>query len=154
MAPFRRVEGTSASSEALGVLVPPGRRTLVIVRPRSLPWDLLPLDPLTIEGAGTPFWEVDRTQAPALAQRILEALQAVNGNRVDALAGREGYEVRAAVGSFVLVVCDRQPGQPYRPAVFETVAEAESAVERIAACLCPPAHTERELYINTLHFAR
>ena len=45
MAPFRHVEGNQAGPNALGILLPPGRRTLVVVRPRSLAWDLIPLNP-------------------------------------------------------------------------------------------------------------
>ena len=42
MSAFRRVEAQHAGGNALGILVPPGARTVVILRARSLGWDLLP----------------------------------------------------------------------------------------------------------------
>src|SRR4051794_18354997 len=112
MAPFRRVEGNHAGANALGILLPPGGRTLVIVRPRALEWDLLPLNPN--ENGGPRFWETARIEAQDLAQRIYRALEESSSDgsvRVDALMSADGpgYEVRAGLGSFVLVVCARLP---------------------------------------------
>ena len=42
MPAFRRVEPHQAGARALGILVPPGPKTVVILRPRGLDWDLLP----------------------------------------------------------------------------------------------------------------
>src|SRR5215469_8325055 len=126
MAPFRQIEGNQAGPNALGILLPPGRRTLVVVRPRSLDWDLIPLNPN--ENGGPRFWEVARIEAPDLAQRVYRALEesATAGTaRVDPLPALDGqgYELRAAVGTFVLVACSRSPGEAYRPQIFGTVAE-------------------------------
>lgn len=153
MSPFRRVEGNQAGPSALGILLPPGRRTLVVVRPRSLDWDLLPLNPN--ENGGPRFWEAARIEAQDVAQRLyraLEASAAEGGVRVDAIAAEAGYEVRIAVGSFVLLLCGRIPGRPYEPHIFPTVSEALLAVERVATCL-NPAGNEQEVYLNTRNFA-
>ena len=65
MSRFQRVNPSQAGPAALGILLPPGRRTLVLLRPRSLDWDLVPLRPDEIEGSQTPFWEVDRDEGSA-----------------------------------------------------------------------------------------
>lgn len=156
--PFRRVEAEKAGPQALGVLVPPGKRTLIVIRPRALDWDLLPMGPLG-EGDAVPlFWEVSREQAPMLAERLLEALEAwaSGGNgRVEAIASADGdgYQVRAAVGPFILIVCQRIPGQRYQPFLFDSVSEAQDAVDRLTPFLCPIA-SEQEAYFNTRNFAR
>lgn len=153
MPSFRRVEGQEAGPTALGILVPPGRRTLVIVRPRALEWDLLPLDPLRLSD-GSPFWEVGSAQAADLARRVAEALE--GGARVEAIAAAsgDGYEVRAGLGTFVLVACRREPGKPYRPHLFATAAEAVQAAEALTAFVCPADGVEQEIYFNARHFAR
>ena len=154
MSPFRRVDGNQAGPSALGILLPPGRRTLVVVRPRLLDWDLLPLNPN--ENGGPRFWEAARIEAQDVAQRLYRALETSStdgGARVDAIAADAGYEVRVGVGSFVLLACGRVPGRPYEPHVFATVSEALVAVERIAACLNPGAGAEQEVYLNTRNFA-
>ena len=74
MSPFRRVEGSQAGPSALGILLPPGRRTVVVVRPRGLDWDLLPLNPN--ENGGPRFWEAARIEAQDVAQRLYRALEA------------------------------------------------------------------------------
>jgi hypothetical protein len=153
MSPFRRVEGSQAGPSALGILLPPGRRTLVVVRPRALDWDLLPLNPN--ENGGPRFWEAARIEAQDVAQRLYRALEASTtegGARVDAIAADSGYEVRVAVGSFVLLLCGRVPGRPYEPHAFPTVSEALAAVERVEACLNPTG-AEQEVYLNTRNFA-
>src|SRR5713101_6464754 len=64
--PFRQVEASGAGPEALGLLLPPGRRTLVLLRPRSLDWDLVPVRPDETAGPQTLFWEVDRNEGAKL----------------------------------------------------------------------------------------
>jgi hypothetical protein len=154
MSPFRRVEGGQAGPNALGILLPPGRRTVVVVRPRGLDWDLLPLNPN--ENGGPRFWEAARIEAQDVAQRLYRALEASasddDGVRVDAIAASNGYEVRVAVGSFVLLVCGRIPGRPYEPHLFANVSEALTAVDQIRACLNPAAAVQ-EVYLNTRNFA-
>lgn len=156
--PFRRVEAEQAGPTALGILIPPGKRTLIVLRPRSLDWDLLPMGPLG-EGEAVPlFWEVGREQAQTLAAKLFEALEAWAGGgngRLDAIGASsgEGYQVRAAVGPFVLIVCRRVPGQPYEPLLFDTVSEAQSAVDCLTPYLCPAANADQEAYFNTRNFS-
>ena len=154
--PFREVAGEQAGPAALGILVPPGRRTLVVVRPRALNWDLLPLDPQAAEGEGPRFWEVGRAFAPRLAQELAGALQANHGSRIEPVAAPDGngYQIRAGIGRFVLIVCARIPGQAYQPLLFATVADACTAAEQIEAFLAPATHADQELYLNTSHFSR
>src|SRR5688500_17181821 len=110
MGSFRRVEGEKAGPEALGILVPPGKRTFLILRPRSLPWDLLMCrgpDDLS-------FVQLAHDEASAAAQGLYRALR-------DWAAGGPGSietvgaGVRVVIGPFALVVCPRTPGQPYAP---------------------------------------
>ena len=64
MCALRRVEGDRAGPDALGILVPPARRTFVILRPRALPWDLLLLRDPEAEA----FRELGRDEAHAAAR--------------------------------------------------------------------------------------
>src|SRR5262245_2529304 len=117
MPPFRRVEDRQAGPTALGFLVPPGPRTFVILRPRALEWDLLPLRPGGGEGAG--FCEFGRDEAAGVARRVQRALEeaaGAGGSPVQAVArpDGEGYLVVARAGEFLWVVCRRAPGQPYQ----------------------------------------
>lgn len=151
MSTFVRVDGKQAGPEAIGVLTPPGRRTMVIVRPRALAWDLLPMN---AAANGAPFREVSRAEAPALAEQVCTALEALQpGARIEPIASGEGYHVRASVGSFVLQVCARIPGEPYQPLVFASLDEALAAAEDVRNALIPSGNT-RELYLNTQNFAR
>jgi hypothetical protein len=156
MSPFRHVEGEAAGPAALGILVPPGRRTLVIVRPRALEWDLIPLDPGDEGESGERFWEMGREFAPRLAREIAAALEEGTSGRVEPVASPDGggYQLRAGVGRFVLLACHRRAGQAYEPLRFATVAEACAAAEQVAAVLCPAAEAGQELYFNTRYFAR
>src|SRR5262249_27056896 len=149
---FRQVKAGQAGPAALGILLPPGRRTLVLLRPRSLEWDLVPLRPDETEASESPFWEVEPDQGARLASELHRELEewARGGlGRVEPMPARggKGYQVRIGVGRFVLVACDRVPGAPYKPAVFASVSQALAAAERIAAVLCPRAGTTQEIYI-------
>ena len=149
---LRRVEGDRAGPDALGILLPPGERTVLIVRPRALCWDLLLVRGL----AGTAFRELGRHEAAGVAQAFFVALEEWNRGgpgHVAAVAASEGdgFLVWADVGDFALVACERLPGQPYRPAVLHA-ADAPRAVDLITAALHPAAG-QREVYFNTRHFA-
>jgi hypothetical protein len=154
MGAFRRVEGELAGPVALGILIPPGRRTFVILRPRALPWDLL----LLREAGGIAFHELAHDEASAAAQGIYRALRACaaggQGPTTEVLADEEGdYRLRASIGPFALLACPRVPGQPYRPLRCPE-AEARAAAGAILAVLSPPGGTEQELYFNTRFFER
>ncbi len=157
--PFRQVEASGAGPEALGLLLPPGRRTLVLLRPRSLDWDLVPVRPDETAGPQTLFWEVDRNEGAKLVSELYFRLEdwALGGlGRVEPMPapGGKGYQVRAGVGRFVLIACDRIPGQPYKPALFDTVSAALSAAERITAILRPGPGATQEIYFNTENFRK
>jgi hypothetical protein len=157
MPPFRRVEDCRASPSALGILVPPGLRTVVILRPRALDWDLLPAR--VGEGAAIFFSDFDRDEAAGVARQVLRALEREacgETNPVAAMANPAGtgYVVVARPGEYGLIACPRIPGQPYRPMVFATIEEASAAAERLAAVLWPAAEANQEYYFNTQNFTR
>jgi hypothetical protein len=154
MTALRRIEGDRAGPGALGILVPPGPRTVLIVRPRPLDLDLL-----LVQGvAGTAFRELSREEAPAVAAafyRALEAWSLGGPGHVGAAAGSEGgYFVWLDVGDFALVVCARVPGQPYQPLVYDAEDEARAAADRLRTILHPAPGTTQEVYFNTRHFER
>ncbi len=155
MSSLRLVPDDQAGPAALGILVPPGTRTLLIVRPRNLSWDLL-----LVQGiAGNSFRELDSAEAPGVAREFFLALEnwSCGGiGLVEAVAASEGqgHFVWIDVGDFCLVVCARLPGQPYRPLVFGQLDEARQAVARITSILHPPEGMVQEVYFNTRHFTR
>lgn len=159
MSPFQQIEASRAGRSALGILMPPGPRTLVILRPRALDWDLVPLRPDGEPGQPMQFWEVGREQGSVLVSELHRSLQewAQGGlGRVEPVPapGGAGYHVRIGVGRFVLLTCNRIPGAPYQPAVFEKVREALAAVERISAILCPDQSALQEIYFNVKSFRK
>jgi hypothetical protein len=159
MPAFRRVEGSQAGPSALGILVPPGRRTVVIVRPRALAWDLLPLCSNHNGGSDTPFQESTPAEAADIARGLRRALEERGAGgflRVEPIASPDGvgYQVRAALGAHTWIACPRAPGQPYQPMVFATLDEALQAAESLTAVLCPEADANQELYVNTRNFSR
>lgn len=154
MARFCRVPGDQAGPEALGILVPPGRRTLVILRPRSLDWDLLPLRPGANATTRNPFWETDLAHANTVAEKLAHALEQGDVAAVPAQAVEAEYFVGVEVGALPFLACLRQPGQPYQPLAFSSQEVADAAGQRLAEILNPEADAERELYLNTRNFAR
>ncbi len=159
MSPFQQIEASRASSSALGILMPLGSRTLVILRPRSLDWDLVPVRPDGEPDQRTLFWEISREQGAPLASELHRNLEDWAGGglgRVEPVPapGGKGYHVRVGLGRFVLVACGRIPGIPYKPAVFDSVSKALTASERIASVLCPAADEIQEIYFNTDSFRK
>jgi hypothetical protein len=152
MGSFRRVEGEQAGPTALGILVPPGRRTFVILRPRGLPWDLL----LCRDAEELAFRDLAHDEASAAAQALYKGLREwTEGGpgAVEVVAGCEGCRLRVRVGPLVLVACLRRPGQPYA-ALLCPEPDARAAAGRLAAVLCPPGSAEQEVYFNTRFFDR
>jgi hypothetical protein len=155
MCPLRRVEGERAGPNALGILIPPGRRTFVILRPRALPWDLL----LARSGEDSTFRVMSHEEASITARQVAAALTAWTqggAGDIDVAAAEPapGWRLRVRAGSYVLVVCGRQPGQAYQACVFAEQASAQEAAGRLRAVLCPPPGIEQELYFNIRHFGR
>jgi hypothetical protein len=154
MAAFRRVEATQAGPTALGILIPPSRRTFLILRPRSLSFDFLCVQ----RPDATRFRELAHDEAAAAAHQLYAGLRewAEGGTgsiEVVARPADSGLWLRVHVGPLYLIACARQPGKPYEPLIFADVAEAEKAETQAAALLCPGAGTEQELYFNTRHFS-
>jgi hypothetical protein len=158
MQPFRRVEDRQAGPTALGILLPPGQRTVVIVRPRALSFDLL---------AGVPgpdamtmrFYEFGRDEAAGIASRLLKHLGEQARQRRDlleiaTLPGANGYLVWLREEEFRWVVCPRRPGQPYEEMRFATLDDAQEAASRLAECLCPAPDAGQQVYFNTQHFSK
>jgi hypothetical protein len=153
MCPLRRVEGRLAGPSALGILAPPGRQTFLILRPRTLAWDLLLLRP----GSVNAFREVPHAEAERLAHEMFQALrhwsEGASGHVEEvACPDGDGFWVRVRVGPFALLACGRQPGRPYQPLTFPDADAALSAAAQIRDILRPPDKIDQEVYLNTLHF--
>jgi hypothetical protein len=158
MSAIRLVEGDRAGPAAVGILVPPLRRTFLIVRPRSLSFDLLVL----AEANGTAFREFDRDQASRAGEALFDTLGAWSSRgcieesavppTADSAPG--GFHLRVHVGPFHLIACERRPGQPYMPLQFTDPACLRDAVTHLSRLLCPPPGVEQEFYLNTRNFQR
>jgi hypothetical protein len=151
MGVLRRVTDRRAGPAALGILVPPGARTFLILRPRSLAFDLL------LVGDDGAFRDLPRHEADAAAGELGRALDewaAGAEGAVETVTGPDGgCRLLVRVGPFALLACPREPGRPYRPALFDADDGARAAAQ-LAAVLCPPAGVAQELYFNTRHFGR
>ena len=140
MGTFRRVEAELAGPSALGILVPPGKRTFLILRPRGLPWDAV----LCRSAEDPTFAQLGHDEASAAAQGLHRALR----DREEVhFAG--GESMRILVGPFALVVCERRPGQPYSPLAGNNFAEVDRLLRAI---LCPAG--DQEVYFNVRYFER
>jgi hypothetical protein len=159
MPAFRTVNGRQAGPSALGILVPPGSRTVVVVRPRSLAVDLVMIRHDPDGAAADGFFEASRQAAGLEAQKLAHALMscAASGTgRVEVLPAAESgtFHVRAELDAFLLVVCARIPGQPYRPLVYSRAEDAQSMADALSDALFPPPDANRELYTNMSQFGR
>jgi hypothetical protein len=158
MAALRRVFGKQAGPTAIGILVPPGRRTVVLVRPRALPWDLLPIEP-DDDASAIRFRNLARDEAESLAEalgRALDNWSTDTDGRAEAVPapGAPGHCVRVEFGRFRLIVCPRLPGQSYRPMVWAVAEHAIDAARVLRDVLCPPPGARQEVYFNSHHFLR
>jgi hypothetical protein len=156
MCPLRLVEDADAGPHAVGILVPPGRRTVVILRPRALIWDLLLTDEC-VSLAGPPFRELSPWEAAEAARGIFHALEewfsgGPGGMKTQLSPAGDGYWVRARAGPFTLLASLRVPGQPYRPLNFKSAMDAKEAAATLATVLFPTVDREQEIYFNTRHF--
>jgi hypothetical protein len=155
--PFTRVDLKNAGSNSLGILVPHGTRTLVIVRPRALAWDLLPA--LWDGDAGHPprFCLFSRDEAAATARRFFQTLEAavsagVNPVQTFGNVEAERLQIWLRTDEWVWIACRRSPGQAYQPMIFATREEAEREAEKIARVVWPHSDTRQEYYFNTQQF--
>jgi hypothetical protein len=153
--PFRRVDAHLAGPRALGILIPPGERTLVILRPRALAWDLLPA-----RWDGDPrhppaFCTFARDEAAAVAKRLATALEqavAAAANPLQTLGDGHRFQVWLRTDEFVWLVCRRAPGQAYQPALFASQAEATAEAETLTPVLFPAPDATQDYYFNTQRF--
>lgn len=154
--PFQRVEARRAGPGALGILVPPGRITLVILRPRGLPWDLLP-----VRWDGDPecppsFCQFSRDEAAGVARglfRLLEKGAAPGQESLQTLGKGDSYLVWWRTDEYDWIVCRRVPGETYRPLLLSTREEAVEVGRRVEPVLRPAPEETREVYFNTQLFA-
>lgn len=159
MAALRRVNDWRAGPRALGILVPPGPETVVIVRPRSLRCDLLLLSHEPRSRRASPFLQVPQEPARKTALDLLKALEAWAEGRlegqVDTVASADGstHQVYAEIGDFTLLVCARDPGRAYRPQEFASAEDARALAEVLRVRLRPTAGGEQEIYLNLQNFA-
>ena len=150
---LRLVSDETAGHAAVGILVPPGTRTILIVRPRSLAWDLV----LVQSAANPAFREMNQAEGRETARALFEALLQWTaggpGHAAPAVA-EAGSLVWIDVGDFSLVACERRPNQPYRPMVFVREEDARQAAGSLAGILNPPPGADQEVYFNIRHFVR
>jgi hypothetical protein len=158
MSAFHLVPADQASPQALGILVPPGRRTIVIVRPRGLPWDLVVVRSDRRTGPTATFRDFGRDEAAAAAEGLYSALRRwASGEAPGAIEpalGESGFVVRASIDAFPLVVCRRQPGQPYQPLVTTEPDEAQRTATALMTVLHPAPDANQEVYFNDRQFSR
>ncbi|HZZ81720.1 MAG TPA: hypothetical protein VFE62_24680 [Gemmataceae bacterium] len=155
---LKRVEPRHAGPKALGILVPHGTRTLVIVRPRALEWDLLPA---RWDGDSThapEFCAFGRDEAAAAARRLVRILESAVERGVNPLqtcsdAARTSFQIWLRTEEFIWIACRRTPGRSYQPALFDALEEATCAAEAIAAVVWPGAGVTQEYYFNTQNFS-
>jgi hypothetical protein len=159
MPPFRRVDASRAGPSALGILVPPGRPTVVILRPRALSWDLLALRPGEGPGGLIAFCHFDRNEAAGVARQVQLALARAaceGATVVETVAGpvHGAHRLCVRAGGYVWLACPRLAGQSYRPVDFATPQEARDAALHLAKVVCPGADAEQEYYFNTQNFSQ
>jgi hypothetical protein len=156
MPAFEQVEDKRAGSRALGILVPPGERTMVILRPRGLGWDLLPIR--FDRGLDSSFCNFARADAVAFARQLRDTLdQAAKREErpvqiVTNPAG-DGFWVWMPMLDVMWIVCPRIPGRPYEPCVFADRDQAQKAIDRLAPYLWPGENARQEIYLNTRNFS-
>src|SRR4051794_2585541 len=75
MPAFRRVDARHAGAASLGIQVPPGAKTLVILRPHGLEWDLLPARWAGDAGTAPDFCQFGRDEAVLVARQLQQFLE-------------------------------------------------------------------------------
>ncbi len=159
MPSFRRVEGPEAGPNAVGILIPPGHRTLVILRPRALAVDLV-LTGARADSLGVfRFREIASIEGNLMARQVQRALEEWAGGgpgmiEVVPLMEQRGWRVHIEIGPFNWAVCPRVPGQPYRAMTFPAEEGARTLASRLADILRPSVEGDHEIYLNTQEFFR
>lgn len=157
MPTFCRVDARSAGSTALGILVPPGAATLVILRPRGLEWDLLPARWTGDVGCAPAFCQFTREEAARLAQGLPQSLEEsalAAESPIQTFGNGTQFQVWVRHRDLVWIVCKRQSGRPYEPALFATLDEAARMAQHLEPYLLPAAGAGQQYYFNTQGFSR
>lgn len=155
MPAFLRVDASLAGTTALGILVPPGDVTLVIVRPRPLHWDLLAARWNGDSASSPTFCQFAREDAAGIArrlQRTLEQRVAEGCCPLETFGDGRHFQIWLRTDEFFWIVCRRAPGQTYQPALFASLEEAENAANELTQFLWPPHDAQQEYYFNTQQF--
>src|SRR5271166_2661962 len=114
MPAFRRVDAQSASTSALGILVPPGINTVVILRPRGLDWDLLPARWEGDSRLAPRFCQFGRDEAAQVARRFygfLEEAITSGRNLIETFGnpGNQAFQIWIRTKEYVWILCRRHP---------------------------------------------
>jgi hypothetical protein len=158
MPAFRRVEPQQAGANALGILVPPGTRTVVILRAKPLAWDLLAATWNGNPAMAPAFCAFGRDEAAKVARRLQQALEhaVTRGvNPVETLgdARERSFQVWLRAAELFWIPCRKTATQNYEPLLFPSRAEAREAGEALARIVWPAADAGQEYYFNTQQFA-
>jgi hypothetical protein len=154
--PLRRVDARLANATAFGILVPPGARTFVVVRPRDIVWDLLPVRWNGDSAVAPKFASFSRDEAAAAARHLAKSLEDrdLAGQCPLETFGRNSiYQVWLSGGDLRWLLCERVPDRAYRPLVFESLDAAQAAAARLRPLVHPGPERVQEYYFNTQHFS-
>ena len=149
---FQRVDLQHANATALGILVPHGTRTLVILRPRAVTFDLLAAQWNGDADDAPEFCTFARDDAVHVARRLIEELKAAT-NPIQTFGVRGSFQVWLRLREFVWIVCRRAPGEAYQPILFGTQEQAVIEAEKLTPFVQPPAGAVQQYYFNTQNFS-
>jgi hypothetical protein len=151
---FVRTDPNRAGPTALGILIPQGARTLVILRPRALEWDLLPARWDGDRACAPEFCTFERDEAVGVARKVITSLEAAvleHSCPVQTFGdpAAQQLQIWMRAGEHVWIACSRSPGQAYQPIHFSTIDDARQAAEKLVAFVWPAADARQEYYFNT-----
>ena len=152
---FVRVDLKFAGPTALGILIPQGTKTLVIVRPRTLAWDLLPARWDGDHSQAPKFCAFTRDEAANVARRLIQTLETAVSNGVcpvETFGADACCQIWLRSDEFVWIVCRRVTGQAYQPMIFVGREDAVREAEALAKIVWPAAEMRQEYYFNTQNF--
>jgi hypothetical protein len=151
---FQRIDAKHAGPDTLGILIPPGLRTLVVLRPRALDWDLLPARWDGNHANAPAFCTFSRDEAAKIARQLMEELESAPDNPLGTFGNADGtcVQIWLQTKDFVWVVCRRAPGRGYEPMIFSSQELAVADAEKLAAVFWPPADRIQTYYFNTQGF--
>ncbi len=151
---FERVDHNQAGPNALGILIPPGQRTILILRPKSLSYDFLAIKADDVNAEMPTFCNFDRDEAAELARNLKGTLEAASEDLVTVHDNPwgDGYVAWVSCAELLWIPCHRRPGKPYQGALFPSEAEAEEVATVMRKCFCPPEGETGQVYFNTQHF--